>query len=174
MRQPAEKPWRGDPDSRIWSECFEVRGWLGYAAIKNCSLYLIRRDWGDLTSPPEGMWMQWIEDGAPQEARTITLHAGRRYEALIAVRNTRENYACIAEHGFIESDGQVRKFNLPTERPSYISERGGRVTFELEIRSGKKTWRPDHYYSLIIPPPDESNDGFRMGTIDRAADHREF
>jgi hypothetical protein len=159
--------WDEEPDIAQWKVLVRLnRGWFWWRnKIKNCRLYLIRRDWGPLSSPPEGIWLKWICDGEKVKDLSITLEHDRKYEGVIAVRNFKDGVANIANETFIETNGLKKKFLLEPGRKPPINDPVGRYTFWLEVRSGKKKWRSHHFYALNVPPAGVSNDKFKLETL---------
>lgn len=158
--------WGNDPECVEWAASFGFKkGWLCWKRqIENCRLFLIRKDFGPLDSPPEGIWLKWIEDGVSLDDLAITMVVGKTYEAILVVRDSREDAAYITNEGFITTGGNNKKWKLPSGR-TFPIDPNGRFTFWLEIRIGKKAYRSEHYYVLCVPPAGVSNDEFKLETL---------
>lgn len=156
-----------------WSDVSEAAQWMAAIRLRkglfwwknkidNCRLYLIRRDFGRLDSAPEGIWLKWIENGQQLAPLGITMVAGKSYEAVVIVRDSRESTAYIANERFIETRGVEKRWPLSPGRDFPPNDPVGRYTFWLEIGVGRKRWRSEHYYVAHIPPAKVGNDDFRL------------
>jgi hypothetical protein len=169
LRDRKKSLWPNDPDRCQWKIGLSVKRGLARweKEIKHCRLYYIRKDYGPLDSPPEGIWLKWIVDGEPVDSLAITLEVGRTYDAIAVVRNWREGTAYVANEKFIESKGIDKKWPLfPGRDSKFINDDASRYTFWLEIRSGKKSWRSKHFYAVTVPPAGEANDKFTLQIIE--------
>jgi hypothetical protein len=141
------------------------RGFLFWKnKLSNCRLYLIRRDFGDMSSDPEGIWLKWIIDGRSINSLSIPLEIGSLYKAAVIVRDL-EGYAYITNEEFVETQGQKRKWPLPAGRDSFPKDDFGRYTFWIDVGVGQKRWRSTHYYAAHIPPADVGNGPFRLEAL---------
>jgi hypothetical protein len=167
MRALRKAEWGANPQSVQWTESIRLkRGWLEWERhIEDCRLYFMRKDFGP-DRDPEGIWLKWIEGGRPIDSLKITMEVGKTYESILVVRNEQEGTAYIANETFLQSRGNAKKFPLDPIRPAGINDIGGYYTFYLEIRSGKRRWRGDHYYAAFIPPAGVSNEQFKVETRD--------
>jgi hypothetical protein len=132
--------------------------------LSNCRLYLIRRDFGDMSSEPEGIWLKWIIDGRAIDPLSIPLVIGRLYKAAVIVRDP-EGGAYIPNEEFVDTEGQKRKWHLPAGRASFPKDDFGRYTFWIDIGVGQKRWRSTYYYAAYIPPASLGNEHFRLDAL---------
>lgn len=158
--------WGDDQESVAWfaTLCVKPGGLCWRDRLENCRIFLIRRDFGRLDSPPEGIWLKWIEDGEQKDSLTIAMERGKKYETAIVVRNWRDSSAYIANERFIESLGAEKKWELPSGRIC-PRDKNGRFTFWLEIRVGRKAYRSEHFYALMVPPAGTTNNEFTLNVL---------
>ena len=158
--------WMNDPEILQWKTSIRLkRGWLFWKNKKhNCRIFLIRRDFGDLTSPPEGIWLKWIEDGKQIEKLNTTLVGRRTYEVVLLVRDSREGVAYITNEEFVESGGSQKRWQLKPGR-DFPLDPVGRFTFWIEVGVDNKRWRSQHYYAVRVPQAGVSNDEFVLETL---------
>ena len=159
-------PWRSDPHVIQWQITIRLRrGLLVWKnTLSKCRLYLIRRDWGPLDSPPEGIWLKWIESGIPIRELEISMRVGFTYEAIAVVRDDRDGMAYIANERFIETNGVEKKWLLKRDQP-YSRSDIERFTFRIEVGVDNIAWKSKHYYAISVPPVGVSNDEFKLEAL---------
>ena len=158
-----EKRVGDNPNLQRWEVTITLKPGLLFWVrnLKRCRLYLIRRDWGPLTSRPEGIWLKWIDGDRPIEELETTLTVGRTYRAIVVERDDREGIAYVANERFVESGGTEKKWALKPKR-DYPEGAVGRYTFELEVGQDDKRWSYRRFYAVHVPPAGAGNDGFKM------------
>jgi hypothetical protein len=167
LRECEAAGWAVDPAATQLVVSIGIEaGWLwGQDMIPNARLYFIRKDFGP-PGEPEGIWLKWIADGTVVHPLETNMLAGKDYKAVVAVRHPEEGIAYIANETFIESGGRERKWPLPPGRGPMIADPDGRYTFWLEVRSGKKRWRSEHFYALWVPPAGVRGERFTLKAVD--------
>jgi hypothetical protein len=155
-----------DENSAQWEATIRLkRGLLFWInRLPGCRLYLIRLDWGLLTSRPEGIWLKWIESGTAISQLENSLVVGRVYHAIMVVRDAREGTAYVANERFIDTNGAEKKWSLKPER-DYPPGDIGRYAFTLQVGKGNKRWHFKHYYAAHVPPAGVGNDEFQMDVL---------